>query len=160
MGLFAQQHLIVSCGEQFAGLGLALYTRQPDGQIAIRWCSGEAPAVLGTGSFANPVHASFEGTHSVVYTFADGSLYGAWECTIRAIGALYTVEWRRNGNCHWRGIGLPLEDGLAVAWCPDKQQLAFLKYTCDSAQPDLLRCIWALGDFEALGDEVLIRVHG
>jgi hypothetical protein len=157
LGLLLDGHLFVSCGEQFAGLGLALYHRRPDGQVSIQWCSAETAGALGTGYFLSSWPGSFEGSHQIVYYLPDGRPYGQWTLTIQKTGQLYELAWLKGQTVHMRGIGLDTPHGLAAGWYPDLNQLAFLDYFVDPADPQRLRAFWALGGFSDLGTETLMK---
>src|SRR5205823_4645381 len=51
VGLVHDDHLFVSCGEQFAGLGIALYTHHPESTPTIQWSTAELAGSVGTGMF-------------------------------------------------------------------------------------------------------------
>jgi len=153
VGLEHNGRLYVSCGEQRAGLGLALFTRNSAG-IAVRWATPE-PGGVGAGTLA--LHSNtFEGEHQLALRLPDGRLYGDWTLAIRRAAAVCELEWRKGAAVHFRGLGLETPDGLAAGWYPDTAQLAFLDY--HAVDTNHLRARWALGGFTALGDEALTRL--
>lgn len=153
VGLEHNGQLYVSCGEQRAGLGLALFTRSSAG-IAVRWAASE-PGGVGAGTLAMPSN-TFEGEHPLALRLPDGRLYGEWTLAVRQTDAIYELEWRKGAAVHFRGLGLETPDGLAAGWYPDIAQLAFLDYHAVDAHH--LRARWALGGFTTLGDEALTRL--
>lgn len=157
VGLECAGHLLVSCGEQHAGLGLALFERQTDSAIAITWCSAELGGQVGGGRFLAPWGGEWAGEHEVAQTLPDGRAHGAWQLSIQPAGQIYELAWRRGEIIHWHGLGLPTPRGLAAAWSPDIRQLAFLDYTHPADDLDQLHATWALGGFTSLGREALAR---
>lgn len=151
VGLLHGDHLFVACGEQWAGLGVALY--HTNGEIA--WSVGEYPAMEGTGRFTTPWQGDFTGEHAIEYHFGDGRIYGAWTVAAQMRGQVYDVRWLKHGQQHFWGIGLPTAGGVAVGWYPDRAQLAFLDYSF--ADDGRLQAVWALGDDGRLGTEILER---
>ena len=157
LGLLSDEHLFVSCGEQFAGLGIALYHLQPDGQVSIQWCNAETAGSIGNGRFSSPWPGSFEGSHEIVQYLLDGRPYGQWTLSIQKTGQIYELAWQKGETIHLRGIGLDTPHGLAAAWYPDLNQLAFLDYFVDPTNPQRLKALWALGGYTGLGTETLTR---
>ncbi len=157
IGLRASSHLFVSCGEQRAGLGIALFHLQPGSRVSIQWSTPELGGATGSGEFISPFSGDFTGDHALQQRLPDGSLHGEWNLRIRKTGSLYAVDWHKGDAVHFSGIGLEMADGLAVGWYPDVRQLAFLDYTLDSRDQDTLNAIWGLGGFTALGMEKLRR---
>ena len=157
IGLAASTQLLVSCGEQRAGLGIALYQAQPDHKVSVLWSTPESQGVVGDGEFTSPFHGSFEGEHQLVQSLPNGSLYGRWTLNIRKTGDVFAIAWLKGQTVHFSGLGLEIPGGIAVGWYPDVAQLAFLAYTVDPASPDRLLATWALGGIASLGTEVLVR---
>jgi hypothetical protein len=62
-----------------------------------------------------------------------------------------------NQAVHFRGLGLAMANGLAVAWYPDVDQLALLDYVLDAGDHQSMSATWALGGFTSLGTERLRR---
>jgi hypothetical protein len=159
IGLIHADHLFVSCGEQFAGLGLALYEPAADGHVAIRWCSGEHPDQVGIGRFTSAWTGAFAGEHTLVYYLPDGRIYGEWTLVVRQTGQVYDLLWQKAGQAHFRGIGLTTPHGLAAGWYPDRAQLAFLDYQPVDRAAQQLTAVWALGTQPTLGTETLSRAR-
>lgn len=157
IGLSTGAHLLVSCGEQWAGLGIALYKAHYGSSVSVSWSSPELQGELGSGEFTSPFHGSFEGERQLIQSLPDGSLYGQWTLNIQKTGNVFAVTWRKGETVHFNGLGLEINDGLAVGWYSDISQLAFLDYTPDPTSPDRLLATWALGGFTSLGTEILAR---
>ena len=157
IGLSTGAHLLVSCGEQRAGLGIALYQAQADHSVSVQWSTPELQGARGIGELTPPSHGSFEGEHRLTQHFPDGSLHGQWTLDIRKAGQVLGITWRKGEEVHFTGIGLEIDGGIAVGWYPDIAQLAFLDYTVDPANPSRLLAAWALGGITSLGTEILTR---
>jgi hypothetical protein len=158
IGLAVGEHLLVSCGEQRAGLGIAHYPLQPGGEVSIRWSTPELQGETGSGRFTSPYGGSFEGEHEALQYLPDGSRYGTWTIAIRKTGSLYEVKWRKGEAVHFAGLGFEVAGGLAVGWYPDVHQLAFLDYMPDPQDANRLSASWALGGYTSLGTEVIERI--
>jgi hypothetical protein len=157
IGLPANSHLYVSCGEQQAGLGIALFQVRPDAEVSIQWSAPELQGAIGSGAFTSRFDGAFEGEHELAQCFPDGTLHGSWTVRIEKTGSIFEIIWRKGEAIHFRGLGLETGDGLAVGWYPDIRQLALLDYILDPEDSDSLSGIWALGGFASLGTEKLKR---
>lgn len=158
LGLAASGHVFVSCGEQYAGLGIALLHHQPNRQITAQWSTPELQGAIGTGRFLSEFSGSFVGTHRLQFSLPDGRLHGEWELHIQEVGDLFEVTWQKGESVHFTGLGLATATGLALGWYPDLRQLAFLDYLLDPSNPNQLSATWALGGFNTLGTETLKRL--
>jgi hypothetical protein len=157
LGLIAGRHLLVSCGEQLAGLGLALFQLNAAERLAIQWYTAELQGEIGTGAVRSPWTGSFEGEHTIVYALPDGRIAGEWTLIAKKTDKIYELTWHKGKSIHFRGIGLEMPEGLAAGWYPDLAQLAFLDYHLDPHAPGQMRAVWALGGYTALGTETLVR---
>ena len=151
-------HVFVSCGEQRAGLGIALFQVQPDSQVLIQWNTPELQGTIGRGEFLSRFTGSFEGDHRLKYHLPDGSLHGEWNVKIQRTGSLFEIIWRKGDAVHFTGLGLATANDLAVSWYPDLHQLAFLDYVLDPDNKDHIEATWVLGGFSTLGTETLKRI--
>lgn len=151
------EHLLVACGEHYAGLGVGMFL--PDeahGGFNLRWTSAELAGAVGAGRLAPYEGAKgLEGVFQLIQRLPGGKLYGEWALATERDNAIYDVSWHRSRAMHWRGLGLSLAGGLGVCWYPDPAQLAFLNYTVTAAGD--LTASWALGGFNTLGSEMLVR---
>jgi hypothetical protein len=157
IGLSTGPHLLVSCGEQRAGLGIALYKTRYGSSVSVSWSSPELQGELGSGEFTSPFHGSFESEHQLIQFLPDGSLHGQWTLNIQKTGDVFAITWRKGETVHFTGLGLEIDDGIAVGWYPDISQLAFLDYTVDPTGLDRLMATWGLGGITSLGTQVLVR---
>lgn len=157
IGLSIDSHLYVSCGEQRAGLGIAIFHVRSGAQVSIQWSAPELQGAIGEGAFTSQFNGVFEGEHELAQYFPDRTLHGSWTVKIEKTGGIFEIFWRKGENIHLRGLGLETANGLAVGWYPDTRQLALLDYVPDPEDPDRLSAIWALGGFTSLGTEKLKR---
>jgi hypothetical protein len=158
IGVVHDDHLFVSCGEQYAGLGVALYTCHPESTPTIQWSTAELAGLVGTGTFTTPWPGTFEGEHQLVQYLPNGQLYAEWILAIHKVEAIYELSWRKGDSIHFKGLGLDMPQGLAVGWYPDDSQIAFLDYRTNPHHPHQLDAIWALGGYTTLGTERLTRL--
>jgi hypothetical protein len=157
IGLPANSHLYVSCGEQRAGLGIALFQVRSDTEVSIQWSTPELQGAIGGGAFTSRFDSAFEGEHELAQYFPDGTLHGSWTVRIEKTGSIFEIIWRKGEAIHFSGLGFETADGLAVSWYPDIRQLALLDYILDPEDSDCLSGTWALGGFTSLGTEKLRR---
>jgi len=157
VGLAHDDHLFVSCGEQVAGLGIALYQRSPRSAPTILWSTMELAGSVGTGMFTSPWSGTFGGEHQLVQHLPNGQVYGEWTLDIHEVEAIHECAWRKGERIHFNGLGLATSQGLAVGWYPDLSQLGVLDYRTDSRHPHQLQASWALGGSTTLGTETLTR---
>lgn len=158
IGLPLGNHVFVSCGEQWAGLGIALFRVQQNAQVFVEWSNPELQGNLGSGKFITPFHGSFEAEHEMTLQLPDGSKYGQWNIEIQKTGSLFEITWKKQNVIHLTGLGLPFGPDLAVSWYTDLRQLAFMDYTIDPNVKDTVKAAWALGGFTNLGTETLVRI--
>ncbi|HEX5692790.1 MAG TPA: hypothetical protein VFX76_22410, partial [Roseiflexaceae bacterium] len=128
VGLELGEHLFVACGEQPAGLGIAMCMLQAGTTPAVHWSTIELDGAVGSGTFSDSLAGGFEGEHQLTLELPDGRTYGAWTLTISRQGPLYRLAWQKSGALHFQGLGLACSGGLAIGWYPDVAQLAFLDY--------------------------------
>jgi hypothetical protein len=157
IGLLNHSHLYVSCGEQRAGLGSALFHVRSSDEVAIQWSTPELQGAIGGGAFTSRFNGSFEGKHELAQYLPDGSLHGSWTVEIKKTGSVFEIVWRKDDVDHFSGLGLETSNGLAVSWYPDTRQLALLDYIIEPDDSNCLSATWALGGFTSLGAEKLKR---
>jgi hypothetical protein len=158
IGLVHDDHLFVSCGEQYAGLGIALYVCHPESTPTIQWSTAELAGSVGTGTFTTPWSGSFEGENQLVQYLPCGQIYAEWILAIDKVDEIYTLSWRKGDTIHFKGLGLATSQGLAAGWYPDVSQIALLDYRTEAHPPHQLQAIWALGGYTTLGSETLTRL--
>src|SRR5262245_4138564 len=95
IGLPISSHLFVSCGEQRAGLGIALFEIRSGTEVSIQWSTPEMRGAVGGGAFTCRFNGSFEGEHELAQHFPDGSLHGTWTVVIQKTGSIFEIVWRK-----------------------------------------------------------------
>jgi len=158
IGFAQDEHLFVSCGEQLAGLGIALFVCNPQSAPSIWWSNPELSGSVGTGKFTTPWSGTFEGEHQLLQYLPDGQLYAEWSVTIDQVDGVYSLSWRKGTTIHFKGRGFATSQGLVVGWYPDSAQFAFLNYWTDPHDSQQLHATWLLGDDTRLGSETLTRL--
>lgn len=157
IGLPLGDRLIVSCGPQRAGLGLALF--EAGGHtVTVRWAVPELGGEVGAGAWLFPWTGVFEGSHRLAQQLPDGKAHGEWTLDVRRSGEVFEVDWRQSEAVHFRGIGFEVEGSLVAGFFPDLGQLAVLDYAPVAGDTDRLEGRWALGGFSSLASEILRRI--
>jgi hypothetical protein len=156
IGLERGGNLLVACGPQRAGLGLAFF--RPDGeQVQVDWIVPELQGAIGTGELSLPWRGSFEGVHQLRQLLPDGSDHGRFTVELKSVGEVFEIFWTHGEAVHFRGVGFAAAGGLVAAWYPDPGQLALLDYAAPDGDSDVLEGRWALGGFPMLATEKLKR---
>lgn len=159
IGLPLGERLVVSCGPQRAGLGLALFKIR-DGSVTVEWTMPELLGAVGGGAWLSPWTGDFEGSHQLFQRLPDGTSHGEWTLDVRRSNEVFEVDWRQGDVVHFRGIGFEAEGSLVVGLFPDLGQLAVLDYELAGGDPDRIAGRWALGGFGSLATESLRRMVG
>ena len=97
-------------------LGIVLYTKSyiPGTLFAI---SNYANISNGTGiATGGPKTGSFIGTYHIRYFNETGEFLGEYDLVIEKTGDFYDVSWLTDGKVTAKGVGIEVENGLAVAW--------------------------------------------
>ena len=142
LGLAAAGAWYVACGEDWAGLGLAL---------------------LGAGGTARWAPAPGRGEIGVTTLVPAGA--GRWEAGPTTAAAVpfaavslgrggYLLEAELTGGPAGRGLALPFPGGHAVAWYPRFDQTVILRYAA-GREPGTLEAVWGLGGHRGLAAETL-----
>lgn len=158
IGLPLGERLLVSCGPQRAGLGLALFRGADGSAVTAEWTVPELAGAVGGGAWLSPWTGSFEGSHELVQQLPDGTAHGEWTLEIRQKSEVFEIDWIAGGAVHFRGLGIVVEGVLAAGFYPDLGQLALLDYVPSPQGPDQLEGRWALGGFTSLATERLRRI--
>jgi hypothetical protein len=157
MGLVSAGHLYVSCGEQRAGLGIALVHNTHGRLAAVQWSTAEMQGGAGDGELISGNAGAYEGEHALRLRLPGGSTYGEWVLKLRRTGSLFEAVWLKRDVVHFAGLALEMPSGLALGWYPDPSQLAFMDYRFAASDPDRMTAQWALGGYTSLGTETLQR---
>jgi hypothetical protein len=98
-----------------ANIGFALYTKtQSPGTLIARWMFTNA--YRGPGLATGGPKEGFVGHYHVRYFYDDGKFSDEYELAIAKTGDCYEVTWTSEGKVQAVGIGMEVENGLAVGW--------------------------------------------
>ncbi len=97
-------------------IGFVLYTKSiTPGTLFPRW--NYANILSGPGiATGGPKEIGFAGNYHVRYFYENGEFSDEYELEIKKTGNFYDVVWVSNGNVAARGVGMEVENGLAVGW--------------------------------------------
>ena len=96
-------------------IGFVLYTRSyAPGTLNARWMfSGK---YSGPGIATGGPKEGFAGRYHVRYFYDSGEFSDEYDLVIERIAEFYKVSWIVDGNVLALGIGMEVEEGLAVGW--------------------------------------------
>lgn len=98
-----------------SNVGFVLYSKsRSPGTLNARWMWGnkyKGPGIATGG----PVEG-FVGRYHVRYFYDSGEFSDEYDLVIEKTGDTYTVSWLTNGKVSAVGVGMEVEDGLAVGW--------------------------------------------
>jgi hypothetical protein len=96
-------------------IGVVLYTKgEAPGTLYARW--NYANAYSGPGLATGGPKEGFAGRYHVRYFYDSGEFSDEYELVIEKTGDFYNVSWITAGKVSARGVGLEVENGLAVGW--------------------------------------------
>jgi hypothetical protein len=156
IGIPHRGHLLISCGETFAGLGIALYYLDDSGRATGRWSAPELSGAVGRARLVSRWAGTFEGEHRIAHTHPVTGEEMLFDVRVTRNNAIYVVTWSA-GELELAGLGIPTDGGVALGWYPDLTQLAFLDYALDPGAGGI-DAVWALGGYTTLGTERLVRL--
>ncbi len=96
-------------------IGFVLYTKSyAPGTLNARWMfSGK---YSGPGIATGGPKEGFAGRYHVRYFYDSGEFSDEYDLVIEKTAGSYKVSWIVDGNVLALGIGMEVEDGLAVGW--------------------------------------------
>jgi hypothetical protein len=96
-------------------IGFVLYTRSyAPGTLNARWIfSGK---YSGPGIATGGPKEGFAGRYHVRYFYDSGEFSDEYDLVIEKTGEFYKVSWIVDGNVLALGIGMEVQEGLAVGW--------------------------------------------
>jgi len=101
--------------QELVNVGYVLYTKSDaPGTLKARW--NYANAYSGPGEATGGPMEGFAGRYHVRYFFEDGEFSDEYDLVIEKTGAFYDVSWIVDGKVGARGVGMEVENGLAVGW--------------------------------------------
>ena len=96
-------------------IGFVLYTKSySPGTLNARWIY--ASTYSGPGIATGGPKEGFAGHYHVRYFFDSGEFSDEYDLVIEKTGDIYNVSWITNGKVSAKGVGMEVEDGLAVGW--------------------------------------------
>ena len=100
---------------ELVNVGFVLYTKSDvPGTLKARW--NYANAYSGPGEASGGPVDGFAGRYHVRYFFENGEFSDEYDLLIEKTGDFYSVSWIVDGKVGARGVGMEVENGLAVGW--------------------------------------------
>src|SRR6476661_6016865 len=98
-----------------ANIGFVLYTKSyAPGTLNARWIY--ANKYSGPGIATGGPKEGFAGHYHVRYFYDSGEFSDEYDLDIEKIRDAYKVSWLTNGKLSAVGVGMEVENGLAVGW--------------------------------------------
>ena len=98
-----------------SNIGFVLYTKSPaPGTLNARWMY--STKYSGPGIATGGPKAGFAGNYHVRYFYDSGEFSDEYDLVIDKIGDVYKVSWITNGKVQAVGVGMEVENELAVGW--------------------------------------------
>lgn len=96
-------------------VGFVLYTKSHSpGTLNARWMYGEQ--YRGPGIATGGSGDGFAGEYHVRYFFEDGEFSDEYDLVIARTGDIYKATWLVDGKTAAVGVGMEVENGLAIGW--------------------------------------------
>ena len=100
---------------ELVNVGFVLYTKSDvPGTLKARWNYANAYSGLGEAT-GGPIEG-FAGRYHVRYFFENGEFSDEYDLVVEKTGDFYNVSWIVDGKVGARGVGMEVENGLAVGW--------------------------------------------
>ena len=98
-----------------SNIGFVLYTKRlAPGTLNARWIYGKK--YRGPGIATGGPKEGFAGKYHVRYFLENGKFSDEYDLVIEKAGDVYNVSWITNGKLSAIGVGMEVENGLAVGW--------------------------------------------
>lgn len=102
-------------GPEAPNIGFVLYTKShTPGTLNARW--NFANKYSGPGLATGGPREGFAGRYHVRYFLDSGEFSDEYDLVIEKTGDFYSVSWLVEGKVAAVGVGMEIEDGLAVGW--------------------------------------------
>jgi hypothetical protein len=102
--------------QETLNIGFVLYTESDTpGTLYARWnysYNYSGPGIATGG----PKESGFAGHYHVRYFYENGEFSDEYDLVIEKTGDFYDVSWITDGKVSARGVGMEVENGLAVGW--------------------------------------------
>lgn len=96
-------------------IGFVLYTRSDSpGTLNARWMYGEQ--YRGPGIATGGPRDGFAGEYHVRYFFENGDFSDEYDLVIARTGDIYKATWLIEGKTAAVGVGMEVENSLAIGW--------------------------------------------
>ncbi len=96
-------------------IGFVLYTKSnTPGTLFARW--NYANIWSGPGIATGGPKEGFAGNYHVRYFYENGDFSDEYDLTIEKTGNFYSVSWTVKGKVLAKGVGMEVENSLAVGW--------------------------------------------
>jgi len=101
--------------QDVSNIGFVLYTKSPaPGTLNARWMYSTKHS--GPGIATGGPKTGFVGNYHVRYFYDSGEFSDEYDLVIDKTGDIYNVSWIANGKVQAIGVGMEVENGLAVGW--------------------------------------------
>jgi hypothetical protein len=98
-------------------IGFVLYTKSnTPGTLFARWDYANIWSRPGIAT-GGPKEGGFSGNYHVRYFYENGDFSDEYDLTIEKTGNFYSVSWIVKGKVLAKGVGMEVENSLAVGWC-------------------------------------------
>ena len=98
-----------------SNIGFVLYTKSyAPGTLNARWIY--ANKYSGPGIATGGPKEGYAGNYHVRYFYDSGKFSDEYDLVIEKTGDVYNVTWTTNGKVGAVGVGMEVENGLAVGW--------------------------------------------
>ena len=106
---------IASEARQALNIGFVLYTKgNVPGTLNARWTYQNVYS--GKGLATGGPKEGFAGQYHVRYYDEQGKFSDEYDLVIEKAGAFYNASWITNGKVSAGGVGMEVENGLAIGW--------------------------------------------
>jgi hypothetical protein len=107
--------VIASEPPDVSNIGFVLYTKSlAPGTLNARWMY--STKYSGPGIATGGPKSGFAGNYHVRYFYDSGEFSDEYELVIEKTGEFYKVSWITKGKVSAVGVGMEVENGLAVGW--------------------------------------------
>ena len=102
--------------KELLNIGFVLYTKSSTpGTLFARWNYGNAYSGPGIAT-GGPKEGGYVGKYHVRYFYENGDFSDEYDLEIEKTGDFYDVSWLMKGKVAAKGVGMEVENGLAVGW--------------------------------------------
>ena len=102
--------------KELLNIGFVLYTESnTPGTLFARWNYGNAYSGPGIAT-GGPKESGYVGNYHVRCYYENGDFSDEYDLVIEKTGDFYDVSWLIKGKVAAKGVGMEVENGLAVGW--------------------------------------------